>query len=135
MTKVEKIKEAWIAEIGEEKWNEVSHLIDKEGYLDNSDEKHYLTFGDFKKEKSVDYCDNEIIRPKSLNSISNNNGWIKIESEYDLPKENCRYWVVNYGGQDTSEFTFDNCDAWNKAVWVAKISHYLPIVKPQPPLY
>jgi hypothetical protein len=30
-------------------------------------------------------------RPKSLDGIENNNGWIKIESKDDLPKKG-KYW-------------------------------------------
>lgn len=34
MTKADKIKEAWIAKIGEEKYNEVKPVIDGNGWLD-----------------------------------------------------------------------------------------------------
>ena len=39
------------------------------------------------------FCCNTV-RPKSLQGIETNNGWIKINSEADLPKEYCNCWVI-----------------------------------------
>ena len=36
--------------------------------------------------KTNDKDERLLMRPKSLNGIENNNGWIKIESESDLPE-------------------------------------------------
>lgn len=87
--KEQKIKEAWIAEIGEDKYNDIKHLIDKEGYLDNSDTIAYLKMGDFKEDYTIDFYDNYIFRPKSLKNISNNNGWNRVED--GLPEEEGMY--------------------------------------------
>ena len=74
------------------------------------------------------------IQPSILAGIYNNNGWIKIESEENLPKERCAVWtfitekevVMNtFNTFDDMEFTFDN----------GKVTHYQPIIKPKPPIY
>ena len=85
---------------------------------------------------------------------SNNNGWIKIESESDLPKENIECFYVieipekysNHGTQinigsfkfgknlmsgQSNYFTCDNF-FYHRFPFV---THYQPIVKPQPPIY
>lgn len=71
-------------------------------------------------------------RPKSLQGIENNNGWIKIESEDDLPKEDGFYWVVDSETKDIIDRYFDtkNYDYFNQFS-----THYQSIQKPKPPLY
>lgn len=63
-----------------------------------------------------------------------NNGWIKIESEEDLPKEKfIELWImaedcivpIYYEVYD--EFSYDGS--------FGEITHYQPIIKPQPPIY
>lgn len=138
-TKEEIIGEAWVSEIGEEKYNEVKHLIDEEGYLDNSGDP-YLKMGDFKEQNTVDYYDNEILRPKSLNNVSTNNGWIIIDNT-SAPKETDKYWVVRNGVIDVGVYN-KGVDKWlcTGQYYFAtqgdlKITHYQPIIKPQPPIY
>lgn len=73
-------------------------------------------------------------RPKSIQGIETNNGWISIESESDLPKENGFYWIIDksknmeicryYGKEDLSY-----------RVWITQFTHYQPIIKPEPPIY
>ena len=72
-------------------------------------------------------------RPKSLSGIENNNGWIKIESEADLPREDGFYNLCNIDkdGYLPAEplgilITFYNTKT---------ITHYQPIEKPKPPIY
>jgi len=76
-------------------------------------------------------------RPKSLQGIENNNDWIKIESEDDLPKATDTYHFVSrhtgkvmkdYFTADSKVSGFHNCQ-------FRLYSHYQPIQKPQPPLY
>lgn len=75
------------------------------------------------------------ILPKSLIGIENNNGWIKIESVSDLPKE--VDFTVFHTIQDGS---IRQSDWWGKDAerahyWINNITHYKPIVKPLNPLY
>ena len=62
----------------------------------------------------------------------NNNGWIKVESEEDLPKDGDLFWVIEKGYDypllepmyhDESEY------------WIQCYTHYQPIVKPKLPIH
>jgi len=69
------------------------------------------------------------IRPKSLQGIENNNGWIKIESEaqYDeLENGEYEWYNINNG-------KYDKGDLWTYGVF----THYkiVPIIKINPPLF
>ncbi len=74
-------------------------------------------------------------RPKSLQGIENNNGWIKIESEDDLPKADGWYWVRINGCEPTYQREFSTDMIFNKYCWIKEYTHYQPIVKPEPPIY
>lgn len=69
---------------------------------------------------------------KSLKVIENNNGWIKIESEDDLPKKEDDYHIC-IENKDLSIAYFDKSDGWFIAC--PEITHYQPIIKPQPPIF
>ena len=78
-----------------------------------------------------------IWRCKSLQGIENNNGWIKIESEADLPKEGMHHSILldsecinGYRNYDVIVFYEVNSKFRKK-----EISHYQPIFKPNPPIY
>lgn len=74
-----------------------------------------------------------LIIPKSLQGIDNNNGWIKIEGEEDLPKENDNYWV-RYKSGEYSMASYVHNSLFIKD-WISKYTHYQPIVKPKLPIY
>jgi hypothetical protein len=70
-------------------------------------------------------------RPKSLSGIENNNGWINIESGEDLPKDG-QYWTISSNdGQMTTNRIWSKQWNFNHRY----ISHYQPIIKPEPPIY
>ena len=76
-------------------------------------------------------------RCKSLQGIENNNGWIRIESEVDLPKEGMHHSILldsecinGYRNYDVIVFYEVNSKFRKK-----EISHYQPIEKPNPPIY
>ncbi len=74
------------------------------------------------------------IRPKHLRGIENNNGWIKIESADDLPKEYGAYYVKYLNGQSVAWFNgTDFMTLVGKKF--TKITHFQPIKTPNPPLY
>ena len=60
-----------------------------------------------------------------------NDGWINIESEKDLPKDEDEFWVFenNEVTKTKRKIGIDNNDYW----WLNNITHYQPIVKPEPP--
>lgn len=74
------------------------------------------------------------IRPKSLSGIEDNNGWIRIESEEDLPKDCGDYWVYDDDG-DIGYYMFNLFEEDFEHVKENGITHYQPIIKPKPPLY
>jgi len=70
-------------------------------------------------------------KPKSLQGIENNNGWIKIETEDDLPMQDCDVFAIINGVIKQRRFQLDISHLWINQT----ITHYQPITKPQPPIY
>ena len=128
MTNLEAKQEAIKKAYGE-CWEKVKDYVDNDGYIDNSIPK--FTFGQVKN-LDLEYKNDVLFRPKSLQGIENNNGWVKFESEADLPK-NKNVWICTNNNRVLIS---------SKAVlnWVLKnpdnkITHYQPIEKPKPPIY
>lgn len=139
MTKEEKIKEAW----GEywERLSDVQKLLalDNNGYTSiGYSEYQSKLHVDLKKSKLFDVDSNT--RPKLLQGIETNNGWIKIESEDDLPKEYGEYYfrttyntMITYSGwySSSDKKFYDR----NHYFEIIDVTHYQPIVKPLKPIY
>lgn len=75
---------------------------------------------------------------EAFKGIETNNGWIRIESEADLPKETGQYWaIVN------ADFGIDILNYWSGARKFEDIetenrvfvTHYQPIQKPKKPIF
>ena len=136
MTKLEKIAE----EYGEH-WEAVKNEMTENYFVPYRLVKNSkaITF-DF-KELHIVYGSPEIyVRPQSLAGIENNNGWIKIESEDDLPKLTINYHVLKNG--TLTEVLYAGKNRWfvngrnyPLTTEIAEITHYQPIIKPQPPIY
>ncbi len=60
-----------------------------------------------------------------------NNGWIKIESEADLPKIIGDYW--SFDGKEVCNHHFEHNPFWIMQ-W-KYVTHYQPIQKPKPPVF
>lgn len=109
--------------------------IDEDGWFDMK----YLETVPHLEEKLIDHVSYDVkgnfIRPKSLQGIENNNGWIKIESEEDLPKEEGFYLVFNkiHKAIEVDYINYDNES--HEERWIEFNSHYQPIEKPKPPIY
>ena len=123
MTKQEKIQEAY-----GKYWEVVYEYVDKNGWCS----AYWKTKTYFQTEFT-----SEKWRPKSLTGIENNNGWIKIESEADLPKEGMHHSILldsecinGYRNYDIIVFYEVNSKFRKK-----EISHYQPIEKPLKPIY
>lgn len=71
--------------------------------------------------------------------IENNNGWIKIENEDDLPKENGAFWILDKElGMKAGEWKQAPNEIEHKKAcefWIKRATHYQPIIKPKPPIY
>lgn len=76
-------------------------------------------------------------RPKSLQGIENNNGWIKIESEDDLPKGKATYWTIDKFMEvnPTREFFDPEAIVSMNERWMSRITHYQPTNIPLKPIY
>ena len=126
--KQEAIKKAY-----SEYWEKVKDYVDNDGYIDNSIPK--FTFGQVKN-LDLEYKNDVFFRPKSLQGIENNNGWVKIESEKDLPKESGLYFGKDYEfGTDMTFFDFETKEWEDSNGYLLNITHYQPIEKPKPPIY
>lgn len=141
-----KTKENVIKEAYGEYWESVKDFVNENGwfeydfYSQNKSKKYKKAF-DFVCENIETECNSNVtvIRPKSLQGIENNNGWIKIQSEEDLPKdeENLDYWVMEDEQIVHAKFMHES------KKWYCDIdlnlrllpSHYQPMVKPKPPIY
>jgi len=130
-TKEEVIKEAWGKYFKRYKPDKNGWSKDRPQFMRDT-----LWFDAFKletkEEKDVWYY-----RPKSLKGIENNNSWIRILSEADLPSEDCNYWggkMYDNGKfhQLSSVFTKNEIFSRFKN---KSITHYQPITKPQPPIF
>lgn len=78
-------------------------------------------------------------RPKSLQGIENNNGWIRIDSEDDLPNEKGDYWVI-WDGKIVIQYWHSSDNSYadtqkQNSDWMKIVTHYRPIEKPKPPIY
>lgn len=119
MSKQDAIKEAW-----------------GEGYDSSIDENGWKSIlGAFipgKLEVDVSDCGKRY-RPKSLQGIENNDGWIRIESEEDLPKDShALLWVYTDHGNIYNYFFYST---WFSINELEKVVAYQPITKPLKPIY
>ena len=93
-----------------EHWDECKEYVDENGFLrlDYSDtgKKLHIKMWRIAKQNGWHLKD---IRPASLNGLSNNNGWIKIESEEDLPNEgdNRPFKVLDIHGNKYEPMQYD----------------------------
>ena len=144
MNKEEKIQDAY-----GEYWEEVKDYVNENGFIDyglkgwneatgtsnmSVSDMHRICRG-YENMQSVNekgYPWKQTCRPKSLQGIEDNNGWIKIESEDDLPKEGNIFWVMKIGYRYPIIETLYNNDA---KYWIDTFTHYQPIIKPEPPIY
>jgi len=148
MTKEDFIKSKWIELIGEEKFNTI--IIDDDGFLNFETTKDYHSWSlKYQSAFSVknynpfktgadSHIQNVGIRPLSIKGIEKNRGWIKIESEKDLPKnwEQIHFVIKGFEENQNSGYYYDGL-FWNlnEAYTKEIVTHYQPIIKPQPPIY
>jgi len=125
MTKKEKIQEAY-----GEYWELVKDVVSEHGWV-NRDLLNIDDINDFHTE-SVFYVD-DTLRPKSLQGIENNNGWVKIESEADLPIDKSTQYSTCK--EDKVFQSTINCGTVKHWFNIGKITHYQPITKPLKPIY
>ena len=131
MTKEEKIKEAW-----GENWSKISKENQKKALNNNGFVSQY-----FEDLLTIDKRERKLfeIRPKSLQGIETNNGWIKIESEDDLPKDEniVEFWVYDDEEIVSAKFMYESKRWYHDVNLNLRLfpTHYQPIEKPKPPIY
>ena len=127
MTKQEKIKEVY-----GKYYNEWKSDINENGVLETTLSLPNIMVSELSllKQTMCTYV------PFKLQGIENNNGWIKIEIEKDLPSEDVEYKVgtlmndkfyLSDGVYDFKEIKFSYQNKY--------ITHYQPIIKPLNPIY
>lgn len=127
MTKREKIKEVYYKYFDKSTVDDYMHISIN----------GYISIDSLRLIKQVGFLENfesgtHRTRPIELKGIENNNGWIKIESENDLPKENGWYLVVD---SETNEIIEREFYGIKHPYFFNHSSHYQPILRPQKPIY
>ena len=122
LSKEEIIKEAW-----GECWNKLPKEAKEKALKNNGFVSQY-----FEDLLTIDKRERKLfeIRPKSLQGIENNNGWIKIEE--GLPKEQGVYHINYSDGVISSRYFHPKHNDWKD---YPNATHYQPIEKPKPPIY
>lgn len=145
-TKKEVIQSAWAENWDLLFYSEREHALQNNGWIPNTGLKliNKITF-DFKEMHITYGSPEQWIRPKSIAGIETNNGWIRIESEADLPKEDidCFYIPKRSGKIVVGCFRLVSYKGWKKmftvdhniAVGFGHVTHYQPIIKPLAPIY
>ncbi|WP_430611514.1 hypothetical protein [Flavobacterium sp. JP2137] len=129
-TKQEVIREAWGLLFDELPISAKHIAIRNDGFISQYFKSRFDNSG-IEFENTYSYG-NEF-RPKSLQGIENNEGWISIKSEEDLPKETGCYHVINKKGRYFRKNYLLHMKN-NKENW-RNITHYQPITKPNLPLH
>ena len=127
MTKQEKIQEAYA-----DHWDLVKDIVSSGngwtkpiGYTEK-DKNFYVNLLKIAKKENWDN-DQGLFRPKSLHGIVTNNGWTKIESPEDLPKEAGIYLFKTKMGR--------NCELYHDVDVRHSATHWRPIVQISDPIY
>ena len=111
----------------------VKDYVDNDGWIDNSIPK--FTFGQLKN-LDLEYKNDVFFRPKSLQGIENNNGWIKIESEEDLPKNDMYVHIIFNKKVNIAFLCNGELYNPNKVKYYKKgVTHYKPIEESTLPIY
>ena len=83
------------------------------------------------------YGDMYLWRPKSLQGIEDNFGWISINSENDLPTIGTFYTILSFD-ENIVEREFPNPKftlEFNKEWWLKYVTHYQEKIVPNKPLH
>lgn len=128
MTKIEKIQEAY-----GENWEKVKDFVYENGWCST---RKNIDFENIRQSFEIEYKRFTTYhwRPISLKGIETNRGWIKIESEADLPKTEDEFWVFDNKGNCEKLIKQIGLDS-NSYWWMKNVTHYQPIIKPLPPIY
>lgn len=119
-------------------WETVKNYVDENGYLDKQVFSNYkgITYEEI---SPILFLHNTLTTciPLSLQGIENNNGWIRIESEADLPKKNDTYFTKTRHDDIVriEIIATENLDSKGLEWYKNHYTHYQPIEKPKLPIY
>lgn len=135
-TKKEVIQEAWDSTFPDSSnysFEKISSAIDANGWYR------------FNNELSINICvvgfdyDKGAYRTPLLRGIETNNGWIRIESEADLPRKENTLWIRYEDGSTIlgryNIFTNKFVTSYGKMFDEDKPTHFQYITQPLPPLF
>jgi len=131
MTKEEKIKEAY-----KEHWESVKDYVNNDGWCSWKWCKPENIIIRKSLNEQSDGCGSW--RPKSLEGLENNNGWIELIKNENIPSG--YYWIL-YSNSDTPKMGISNGFSITQANLglglhpVIEITHYQPIIMPNERLY
>ena len=129
-------KQKAIKEAYGEHWETVKDYVDENGWI-YTQTKHFNNISGLSHSNLQTTPFNSEMeyywRPKSLQGIETNNGWIKIESEADLPKDDSvNYDMYNKNGRAISDLPLKTIiQLFEKGI----ITHYAIHVQRKPPIY
>lgn len=139
----EEVKQQAIKNAYGEYWDVVKDEIIEGGFAPYKllEDSVGITF-EFKQFHIVFGSPETYVRPSLLRGIENNNGWIKIESENDLPKEPYGKYEVYSNNSIFSQIPkiqgiddFWQNDENKKQDWMNSYTYYKPIILSKPPIY
>jgi hypothetical protein len=144
-TKEEVIKEAY-----GEYYEIAKQFVDENGWIDRFKQSYYLNIGNwglvdppiiknilgFNDSAGIQIY-NDKWRPSILRGIENNNGWTKIESEEDLPKEDVMYKLGFFKSSDKFYQDSNLCNLKTAlcALRESHYTHYRQISEFKPPIF
>lgn len=132
MTKEEVIKEAWGDLWDLLKPDEKELVLKNNGFFNGHNDDIYDSEEVNKDDSRFDFIASKGLRPYELENIENNNSWIKIECEKDLPKIEMQDCFIM---DKTLRVIVGRFTLSEKNIWLENATHYQPIEKPKPPIY
>jgi len=125
MAKQDKIKEVY-----GEHWESIKDFVDENGRLKViwghiSFYPQYAKLASAIKNSNIEFEGDYYARPKSLQGIEDNNGWTKIESEDDLPKE--KGLICEFLNKNKKTATYVSVDrVYDKDWFLRRYTHWRP---------
>ena len=133
MTNLEAKQEAIKKAYGEY-WEAVKDFVDENGWIDFLEDIQRIMYF-FHDSDNIEVF-KSTWRPKSLQGIENNNGWIKIESEEDLPKNDMYVYIIFNKKVNIAFLCNGELYNPNKVKYYKKgVTHYKPIEESTLPIY
>ena len=132
MTKQEIIEKAY-----GKSWNVLKDYINENGFVDCVKNRKISLIPYFEV-LELEFKENQV-RPKTLQGIENNNGWVTIYRKNDMPQFDCDCFIIDkIKGIITGQWKqAPNSieDEKARSFWIDKATHYRIIDKPKLPLY